>query len=293
MKIAFFALNIVVAAAAPSLILAGTPPLIPAEVSASAPPGTTLLAYQASGAKDGAIAAAVYETSPDAEGVRHRVLTVFGNKTGKFIPEASNDRIIACSKCTQFHDDAFAPKYIEVSADRVHIDQFDSGEMPSTTSIDFERRRGAWYVGKATRVTYEAGGGIPLRENLPLPTSGLLQDMDGQWSVPPSFIAIVANDTTGRYSFLHGYHTAQELQKSIDGSYTCKVAGCRVLLKQSHDGCLSLARDSNGKSFGVATVDPQAKTEATHGAIDACKVAGGTECKEVETRCSSGIRILP
>lgn len=292
MKVAFCALNIAMTAAVAMPALADTPPRTPTEVIAAAPPGTTLLAYQASGPQSGATSVAVYESTPDSDGVRHRQLIIFKEENGKFVPEASSKRLIACSKCTQFHDDPFSPKYVEVSESRVHIDQFDSGEMPSTTSIDLERRQGQWYVTKATRVTYEAGAGDPLKENLPLPTSGLAQDMGGRWSVPPSFSAIVVNDVTGRYSLLHDYHTAQDLQQSIAGSHTCKVAGCRVLLKQSHDGCLSLVRDNNGMSFGAATVDPQAKTAAMAEAMAACKVAGGRECKEVETRCNSGIRIL-
>lgn len=267
-------------------------PQPPPEVIAAAPARTTLLAYKANSTQSGATAVAVYETAPDRDGVKHRQMTIFDNKDGKFIPESTSDKLIACSMCSQFHDDSFYADHVEVSADHVHIDQFDSGEMPSTTSLDFVQKQGQWYVTKATRVTYEAGGGEPAREELPLPASRLVQDMDGRWSVPVYFNAIVVNDTTGRYSFPHGSHTVKELQDDIATSFTCKAAGCRVVLQTQQDGCMSLVRDGSGKWFAGSNTDPESKAGALDKAMAACRSGGSSTCKEVETRCNKGFRAI-
>jgi len=292
MKIALRALTTAVALAAAGLAWGGTPPQAPAEIAAAAPAGMTLLSFQASGTQAGATAAAVYETAADAEGVRHRQLTLFGNTNGKFVPEATSDKLIACSMCTQYHDDPFYPSHVEVSLGRVHIDQFDSGEMPSTTTFDFAQKQGKWYVTKATRDTYEGGYGDPHKETLPIPASGLVQDMDGRWSVPTYFNALVVNDTTGRYSFSLGLHTMKARQDDIATSFTCKTAGCRVLLQTQQDGCISLVRDSSGKSFGASNTDPESKTGAIDKAMAACKASGDSTCKEVEARCNKGFRTI-
>jgi hypothetical protein len=293
MKIAPCALTTVIATAIAGLAWAGTPPQAPAEIAAAVPAGMTLLSFKASGTQAGATAAAVYETAPDGDGVRHRQLTLFGNANGKFIPEVTSNKLIACSRCSQYHDDQFYPNHVEVSAGHVHIDQFDSGEMPSTTTFDFVQKQGKWYVTKATRDMYEAGGGDPHREKLPVPVSSLVQDMDGRWSVPTYFNALVVNDTTGRYSFPHGIHTMKELQDDIATSFTCKsAAGCRVLLQTQQDGCMSLVRDGTGRSFGATNTDPESKVGALDKAIAACKSGGSSTCKEVETRCNKGIRAI-
>lgn len=261
-------------------------PAAPAEVTAAAPHQTVLLAYRASGSQEGDTAVAVYETSPDADDVRHRVLTIFGNRNGTFVPEVTSDKLIACSKCTQFHNDAFAPENVKVSPGHIHLAQFDSGEMPSTTSFDFEKRQGEWYVTRATRVTYEGGDGDPIEENLPIPASGLVQHMNGQWSVPTYWNAIVVNDATGRFSFEHGEPTLQSLRNSIEKS--CKGPRCRVLAQQQ-DGCISLVHDSDGKSFGGGSSNPKSAAAAIGKALEACKAAGSEGCREIRTDCSKGI----
>lgn len=292
MKTALRALTAIIATAAAGLVLAGTPPQAPAEITVAAPAGMTLLSFKASGTQAGAAAAAVYETAPADDGVRHRQLTLFGNTGGKFVPEATSDKLIACSMCTQYHDDPFYPAHVEVSVGHVHIDQFDSGEMPTTTTFDFVQKQGKWYVTKATRDTYDRGFGDPHKETLPIPASGLVQDMDGRWSVPTYFNALVVNDTTGRYSFSLGEGSTKELQNDIATSFTCKAAGCRVLLQTQQDGCLSLVRDSSGKSFGAGNTDPDSKAGAIDKAMAACKSGGGATCKEVEARCSKGFRTI-
>jgi hypothetical protein len=286
MKFALSALTTTLALAAAGLTWAGTPPQAPAEIAAAAPAGMTLLSFKASGTQTGATAAAVYETAPDKDGVRHRQLTLFGNTNGKFAPEVTSDKLIACSTCSQYHDDQFYPDHVEVSTGHVHIDQFDSGEMPSTTTFDFVQKQGKWYVTKATRDTYEAGEGDPRREKLAIPASGLVQDMDGRWSVPTYYSALAVNDATGKFAFEHGATTLQQLQKSI--AEDCQGPGCRVLVQQQ-DGCMSLVRDSSGKSFGAGVANHEAKTDAVAKAMSACKAGGGNACKEVRTDCSKGI----
>ena len=286
MKITLCALTAAIATATAGLGWADASPQAPAEVAGAAPAGMTLLSFKASGTQAGATGVAVYESAPDGEGVRHRQLTLLGNTSGKFTPEATSAKLIACSKCSQYHDDPFYPDHVQVSAGRVHIDQFDGGEMPSTTSLDIVQKQGKWYVAKATRVTYEAGEGDPHQEKLPLPASGLVQDMDARWSVPTYYSALAANDASGKFAFEHGATTLQQLQKSI--AEDCQGPTCRVLVQQQ-DGCMSLVRDSSGKSFGAGVADPEAKADAVAKAMAACKTDVGTGCKEVRTDCSKGI----
>ena len=261
-------------------------PAAPAEVTAAAPPQTVLLAYTASGSQEGATAIAVYETPPDADDIRHRVLTIFGNRNGRFVPEVTSDKLIACSKCTQFHDDPFHPKHVEVSAGHVQIDQFDSGQMPSTTSFTFQKRQGKWLVTEATRETYEAGVGKPRLEKMPIATSGLVEDMDGRWTAPAYFNALVVDDITGMFAFLHGEPTIKQLHERI--ARDCNASSCRVLAQQK-DGCISLIRDSSGRSFGASNADPEAKLDAINNAMATCKATGGSGCAEVRTDCDKGI----
>lgn len=124
-----------------STSLATTPPNVPNEVLAAAPTGMSLLAFKSSGPADGADAAAVYETAPDADGIRNRTLTLFERKGDHFVPEVSNAKVIACSKCSQFHDDPFYADHLEVKQNHIHIIQMDGGEKPSTTTLDFRKRR--------------------------------------------------------------------------------------------------------------------------------------------------------
>lgn len=138
--------------ASPAMSKAADPPATaPAEVMAAAPQGTHLLAFKTSGDQADADAVAVFEAAPDKEGVAHRDLIIFGKKNGKFVPEVTNDKLIACSKCTQFHDDPFYPRHLEVTPGRVHIVQFDSGEKTSETTLDLVRQAGDRHVTKATR----------------------------------------------------------------------------------------------------------------------------------------------
>ena len=263
------------------------PPSPPTEVVAAAPQSTRLLAFKTSGDQVNADAVAVFETPPDKDGVMHRHLIIFGKKDGKFVPEVKSNRLIACSKCSQFHDDPFAYANLKVTQGHIHLDQMDGGEQPSTTALDFVRKDTHWVVTTATRVSVEEGRYDSKTEKLPIPASGLVKDMDGAWSVPTYFSALAVESKSNRFMFFHGDGTREELQGSIKSE--CKDGDCKVLVEQQ-DGCISLVRDGNGRSFGAGTPDAGRKDEAIAAAMATCSSAGGNQCKAVRTDCSTGVR---
>jgi|GEM_PF-2487911 len=267
---------------------AKTPPTAPAEVLAAAPHNTTLLAFSASGDQPNADAMAVFETGPDKENVRHRTLVMFGKKNGKFVPDFSSEKLIACSLCSQFHDDQFYPENVKVTPGHVHIDQFDGGGKPSQTMLDFVRKADGWRVASATREIVVAGEGKATTVKLPLPPSGLAKDMDANWRVPVFLNTILINHKKGdKFSFLHGDATVDAMWKSEGGD--CNKQDCTILLQQG-DGCISLVRDASGRPFGAGAPDPKDEKAAVAKAMNLCNAAGGQACKEVRTDCSEGIR---
>ena len=259
---------------------------IPEEVAIAAPKGMDLLTFKTSGMTDGSVGAAVYETPADTNDVRFRTLMLFRRQSGHFVPEVTNDKIIACSKCSQFHDDPFDSGGLDVSTHHVHIEQMDSGEKPSTTTLDLARENGAWHVAKATRVTVTMGRYATTAELLALPASGLLKDMDGRWGVPQYLNTLVINTTRHKFMFLHGDLTQDDVRKRMDGE--CRDGACRIAVQQ-HDGCIALARDASHKLFGGATANAKGGADAASKAMDACHDAGGKICEPVRTDCSIGV----
>jgi len=262
------------------------PPTAPPEITAAAPSGTTLLSFTSSGDQPDAAAAAVYETPPDKNGIRHRTLTVFGRNGGQFAAEFSNEKLIACSKCSQFHDDPFDGDYVKVTPAHVHIEQIDSGEKPSTTVLDFVKKADTWQVSTAERETVVAGRGDARTEKLPFPTPNLASDMDARWAVPVFLNGLVVNRTNGKFMFTHGKPTPDSVWAALTGD--CNKQECTVLVQQE-DGCISLVRDAGGRSFGGGSPDPKDKVQAISRAMSACDAGGGQACKEVRTDCSKGI----
>lgn len=262
------------------------PPTAPAEVLAAAPPGTTLLAFSASGDQPNADAIAVFETEPDKENVRHRTLVMFEKKNGKFAPDFSSEKLIACSLCSQFHDDQFYPAHVKLSPGHVHIDQFDAGEKPSQTTLDFVRKSDGWHVSNATRETVVSGYGADTTAKLPLPASGLAKDMDAHWSVPVFLNTVLFNRRNGKFMFMHKNPTPDSVWEAAKGD--CTKEDCDVLVQQK-DGCISLVRDSQGRPFAAGTPNPKDGKAALTRAMSACGAAGGTMCKEANTDCSTGI----
>jgi hypothetical protein len=246
-----------------------------------------LLSFASSGDQPNADAAAVFETAPDKDDVRYRTLVVFGKKGDKFVPDFSSEKLIACSKCSQFHDDQFYPAHVKVSPGHIHIDQFDAGEKPSQTMLDLVRKQDGWHVTNATRETVMGGYSAATTRKLPLPVSGLARDMDAKWSVPVFLNTILINHKKGdKFSFLHGDATVDAMWKSEGGD--CNRQDCTILVQQQ-DGCISLVRDAPGRPFGAGTPDPKDEKAAVTKAMAACNAAGEKTCKEVRTDCSKGI----
>jgi uncharacterized protein DUF4189 len=261
-------------------------PTAPAEVIAAAPKDTRLLAFKTSGDQPDADAVAVFETAPDKDGVNHRTLIVFGKKDGRFVPEVVNDKLIGCTKCTQFHDDPFLVEGLDVKPGHVHIDQEDGGEKPTTTIIDLARQSGEWHVKTATRHIVEMGRYDERTVALPLPNSGLAKDMDGQWVVPVYLNTLIVNQKTGKWWFLHSDESQDAVWKHMDGR--CGNQDCMILVQQQ-DGCISLVRDESSHSFSGSSSDNKDKKQAVAQAMSACSAAGGKACKEIETQCRRGI----
>lgn len=261
-------------------------PTAPPEVTASGPAGTTLLSFASSGEQPNADAVAVFETAPDKDDVRHRTLVMFGRKDGKFVPDFSSDKLIACSKCSQFHDDPFDGDYVKVSPGHVHIEQMDSGEKSSTTVLDLVRQSGKWHVANAVRSSVVAGRGPEKTEKLALPASGLAADMDAKWTVPVFLNTLVVNHKSGKFMFMHGNPTPDSVWEKLQGD--CNKQDCTVLVQQQ-DGCISLVRDSTARSFGGAGADSRDEKQAVIRAMTACNAGGGQACKEIRTDCSKGI----
>jgi hypothetical protein len=259
----------------------------PAEVASAGPQGTRLIAFKTSGHQPNADAMAVFETPVDKDGVAHRDLVIFGKKDGKFIPEVTSDKLIACSKCSQFHDDPFAYANIKVTQGHIHLDQMDGGEQPSTTTMDFVRKDSRWVVMTATRISVDEGRYDAKTEKLPIPASGLVMDMDGAWSVPAYFNALAVDSKSNQFIFLHGDGSREALQGSVRSE--CKDGDCKVLVEQQ-DGCISLVQDGGGHSFGAGIPDAGKKDVAIAAAMAACGHAGGNQCKPVRTDCSTGVR---
>jgi Domain of unknown function (DUF4189) len=273
--------------ALPGMSKASDPlPTAPAEVMAAAPQGTHLLAFKTSGDQADADAIAVFESVPDKDGVTYRDLVIFGKENGKFNPEVTSDKLIACSKCDQFHDHLFFAENVKVSKGRIHIDQPDGGERESNTVLEFARTGGAWRVVKATRRTVKGGWGEVTTETLPLPASGLVKDMDAKWTIPVYLNFVLVNHRNGKFMFLHGHPNLDEMWASQKGE--CDKQSCAVLVQQQ-DGCMSLVRDDASRSFGGSSADPKGKQQAVTKAMDACSASGGQACKEVRTDCSKGI----
>jgi hypothetical protein len=254
---------------------------------AAAPPGTALQFFSSTGDQPVADAMAVFETAPDKDNVRFRTLVMFGKRDGKFVPDFSNGKVVACSLCSQFHDDPWDDNFLKFTVGHLHVEQMDGGEKPSTTYLDFVRKAGVWHVTNATRETVVSGRYEDTKEKLPLPSSGLAKDMDAKWSVPIFLNTILINHRKGdKFSFLHGDATVDAMWKGEEGD--CNREDCTILVQQQ-DGCISLVRDSNGRPFGAGTPDPKDEKAATAKAMNACTSAGGQMCKEVRNDCSRGI----
>lgn len=258
----------------------------PAEVIAAAPANMTLLSFASSGDQTNADALAVFETAPDATGIRYRTLVMFGKKDGKFVQDFFSNKLIACSKCSQFHDDPFYPGGIKISAGHVHIDQSDAGEKPSETELDFVRKQDGWHVLNASRRTVVAGYGAESTKKLPLPPSGLAKDMSVTWNVPVFLNSILFNRRNGKFMFMHQNKTPDSVWEAAKGD--CNKEDCDILVQQQ-DGCISLVRDEKGRPFAAGTPNPKDKKAALAKATDACTAAGGTKCEEANTDCSTGI----
>jgi hypothetical protein len=262
------------------------PPTAPVEVVGAAPQGTHLLAFKTSGVQADANAVAVFEGEPDKEGVAHRDLIIFGKRNGKFVPEVTSDKLIACSKCTQFHDDAFDINDVKVSPGQVRIVQMDGGEKPTTTIVELARESGVWHVRSASRHVVDMGRFEERTVLLPLPKSGLAADMDAQWSVPVYLNTLMVNKNSGKFWFLHDGGSPEAVWKSMDGR--CGKQDCTILVQQQ-DGCISLVRDESSRWFSGANANHKDKKQAVFEAMNACNAAGAMNCKEVETQCRRGI----
>ena len=258
----------------------------PAEVTAAAPAGTTLLSFASSGDQPNADAAAVFEAAPGKDDVRYRTLVVFGKNDGKFIPDFSSEKLIACSKCSQFHDDQFYPAHVKVSPGHIHIDQFDAGEKPSQTMLDLVRKPDGWHVTNATRETVVEGYGAATTRKLPLPASGLAKDMDAKWTVPVFLNTVLFNRRNGKFMFMHKNPTPEAVWTAAKGD--CNKDDCDVLIQQQ-DGCISLVRDGTGRPFAAGTPNPKDEKAALTKAMDACSAGGGKACKEANTDCNTGV----
>ena len=261
-------------------------PPAPAEILSAAPKNATLLSFASSGDQPNADAVAVFETQPDKDSVKYRTLVFFGKKDGQFIPDFASDKIIACSKCSQFHDDQFYPSHVKVTPGHVHIDQFDAGEKPSQTFLDFVRKADGWHVFIARRETVVAGNGPTKVENLPLPASGLARDFDAKWSVPVFINTLLINHKNGKFSFLHGHTSIDDMWQSQRGD--CNKTDCTILVQQQ-DGCIALVRDASSRYFGAGTPDPKGEKAPVSKAMSECEKAGGKQCEEIRTDCSTGI----
>lgn len=265
---------------------AASPTSAPQEVMASAPKGTTLLFYTDSGNQPHADAAAVFETAPDKDGVRWRTLTIFGKKDGVFVEDVRTDKLMACSKCSQFHDDPFDPENFKVGRGHIRIDQMDGGEKPTTTTLELTRQSGAWHVIKATRRTVDVGRYNDRTRALPIPASDLVKDMDAKWDVPWYLNTLLLNHKNNAFIFLHGDLSTEAMWQTQKGR--CDQQDC-VILVQQRDGCISLVRDSKGKSYPGSTSNPKKEDESISDAMKACTSDGGVECEEIRTDCSRGI----
>jgi hypothetical protein len=168
------------------------------------------------------------------------------------MPQFGDLIIIACSKCSQFHDDPFAHANVKVTPGHIHFDQMDGGEQPSTTTLDFVRKDSRWVVTTATRVSVDEGRYDSKTEKLPIPASRLVKDMDGAWSVPTYFNALAVESKSDGFMFVHGDSSRDELHRSVQSE--CKGGDCKVLVEQQ-DGCISLVRDGTGHSFGAGSPD--------------------------------------
>ncbi|MGN6480441.1 DUF4189 domain-containing protein [Luteibacter sp.] len=261
-------------------------PAVPQEVAAEAPAGSTLLAFASSGSQPNATAAAVFQGAATKNDARYRTLIVFAKRDGRFTPEFSSDKILGCSKCTQFHDDPFWPDGINVKPSRITINQGDGGETPSVTSIRLVRRGDAWTVESATREVVRGGRGDAKTEDIALPASRLAKDLDAGWVVPVFYNTIVVNNTTGRFIFRHRTPTPDGVWDEVRGR--CNKQECSILVQQK-DGCISLVQDASAKSFGAGTPDEGNERAASAKAMAACQAAGGQQCKVVRTDCARGI----
>jgi len=266
-----------------------TPPpatTAPPEAMAVAPAGTKIVAFATSGSQPDADAAAVFESAPDKDDVRHRTLVVFGKRDGKFVPDFSNDKIVGCSKCTQFHDDPFWPAHLKVTPGHILLEQFDGGQKPSTTTIELARKGGPWNVTAAEREAVVAGDGDVSRRKLPLPASGLAKDMDGDWSIPVVLNTLMTNSKNGKFMLYHGGSSPEQVWHALKDD--CNKQDCKILVQQQ-DGCISLVKDADGRFFGAGTSNPRDKKAAIGKATDACNASSGKQCEAIRTDCSRGI----
>lgn len=270
----------------PTLIFASSIATVPVEIDSAAPKGSRLIAFVSSGDQSDADAVAIFEGSTDNAGIRNRVLMTFGKKNGVFQKNFTSEKLIACSLCSQFHDDPFRPRHVKVTPGHIHIDQFDSGEKPSSTVIELNRQNGVWRVTSATRSTVVAGRGDERKETLPFPPSGLAKDMDARWSVPVFFNTIIVKKSTGKFFFVHRSPNERAAWEALKDE--CTNDDCTVLVQQG-DGCISLVKDVSGHSYGGTTPDTDDEKGAAARAIATCESAGGYACKEVRTDCSKGI----
>jgi hypothetical protein len=261
-------------------------PDTPAEISSAAPAGSSLLAYESSGTQPDADAVAVFETPADKDGTQYRTLTIFQRKDGKFVPILSSDKIIGCSRCTQFHDDPFWPDNVKVTPGRIEINQGDGGETSSETGILLIRRSGDWKVDRAVRSFVDGGRGPAKVSNLPLPASGLAKDFDAKWSVPFYLNTLMVNNRTGAFMLTHRGTSPDQVWETLKDD--CNKQDCTILVQQQ-DGCISLVKDGKGRFFGAGIPNSRDKKAAISKATDACTAAGGRQCEAIRTDCTRGI----
>ncbi|XWN33949.1 MAG: DUF4189 domain-containing protein [Devosia sp.] len=102
-------------------------------------------------------------------------------------------------------------------------------------------------------------------------------------SADDSFGAVGVNMKTGFVSFATGYTTQGEARTKVEDECREHNQDCGVV-KAFTNGCVALARSSNGDAFGLG--DAATRAEAQRKAVDTCAKEDGKGCNIHDTVCA-------
>jgi Domain of unknown function (DUF4189) len=233
----------------------------------------------------------VSATAHQAAHSKRRLLVLHNTQDGLQLT-AENEKLIACSKCGQQLDDPFASKDIQLSGQTLTIKQIENNAHPNSVSYEFtfDKATKTWLLSKGEVVRQQqqdSGDWAAERKSLPVTPSLEISKVDGKWSVPQYWNAVVTDKQGSLYTSFFNLESEAALQSVIDEA--CKNDDkCNVIAKANY-GCIAMAQDDKNRLYAANSNDSiKAAVDLVESAMNECKAASGQGCKEVFAECSVG-----